>query len=73
MTQSPPQPRGPYCLPSIQPVMGDSLDVRLLKRSLGASARDRSVKTLYGHKTWVEDFDIVNELGGHTGCVNALR
>ncbi|RVX72108.1 hypothetical protein B0A52_04706 [Exophiala mesophila] len=52
--------------------MGDNLDVRLLKRSLGATARNRSVKTLYGHKTWAEDLDIVNELGGHTGCVNAL-
>ena len=53
--------------------MGDNLDVRLLKRSLGATALDRSVKTLYGHKSWVQDLDIVNELGGHTGCVNTLR
>ncbi|KAI1613454.1 hypothetical protein EDD37DRAFT_218135 [Exophiala viscosa] len=52
--------------------MGDNFDVRLLKRSIGAAKRDRSIKTLYGDKTWVEDLDIVNELGAHTGCVNAL-
>ncbi|EXJ83204.1 hypothetical protein A1O1_06823 [Capronia coronata CBS 617.96] len=51
---------------------GDNFDVRLLKRSLGETRTDRSVKTLYGDKTWVHDLDIVNELGAHTGCVNAL-
>ncbi len=53
--------------------MGDNFDVRLLKRSVGATRRNRSIKTLYGDKTWVDDLDIVNELGAHTGCVNALR
>ena len=53
--------------------MGDDLDVRLLCRALGASRLRQSVKTLYGDKSWAEDLDIVNELGGHTGCVNALR
>lgn len=53
--------------------MGDNFDVRLLKRALGASRTDRSVKTLYGDRAWVADLDIVNELGAHTGCVNALR
>ncbi|KIW58191.1 hypothetical protein, variant [Exophiala xenobiotica] len=52
--------------------MGDNFDVRLLKRSVGATRRNRSIKTLYGDKTWVDDLDIVNELGAHTGCVNAL-
>ncbi|KAK4941977.1 hypothetical protein LTR10_018158 [Elasticomyces elasticus] len=52
--------------------MGDNFDVRLLKRNIGAAKRDRSIRTLYGDKTWVEDLDIVNELGAHTGCVNAL-
>ena len=53
--------------------MNEYFDVRLLKRSLGATRRDRSIRTLYGDKAWVEDLDIVNELGAHTGCVNALR
>ncbi|KAK5305049.1 hypothetical protein LTR99_004115 [Exophiala xenobiotica] len=52
--------------------MGDNFDVRLLKRSIGATRRNRSIKTLYGDKTWVDNLDIVNELGAHTGCVNAL-
>ncbi|OAL39207.1 hypothetical protein AYO20_01525 [Fonsecaea nubica] len=52
--------------------MGDKFDLRLLKRSLGETRRSRSIKTLYGDKSWVEDLDIVNELGAHTGCVNAL-
>ncbi|KIX05382.1 uncharacterized protein Z518_06254 [Rhinocladiella mackenziei CBS 650.93] len=52
--------------------MGDNFDVRLLKRALGATRTNRSIKTLYGDKAWVEDLDIINELGAHTGCVNAL-
>ncbi|EXJ77169.1 hypothetical protein A1O3_10327 [Capronia epimyces CBS 606.96] len=51
---------------------GDNFDVKLLKRSLGEARIGRSVKTLYGDKTWVHDLDIINELGAHTGCVNAL-
>ena len=54
-------------------MMGDNLDVRLLNRALGARLLRQSVKTVYGDKAWAEDLDIVNELGGHTGCVNALR
>jgi len=53
--------------------MEDTFDVRLLKRSLGQKRIHQSVKSLYGDKAWVEDLDIVNQLGGHTGCVNALR
>lgn len=53
--------------------MGDNFDVRLLKRSLGATRTDLSIKPLYGDPAWVQDLDIVNELGAHTGCVNALR
>ncbi|EHY53407.1 hypothetical protein HRR83_003614 [Exophiala dermatitidis] len=50
----------------------DNFNVKLLKRSLGESRKSGSVNTLYGDKTWVQDLDIVNELGAHTGCVNAL-
>jgi nuclear receptor interaction protein len=49
------------------------LENRLVHRELGYHSRFSSVKGLYGDRQWVEDLDIVNELGGHTGCVNALR
>ena len=45
---------------------------RLLRRELGSAPRYSSIKGLYGDKGWVNDLDIVNELGGHSGCVNAL-
>ncbi|RMZ80016.1 hypothetical protein DV738_g3038, partial [Chaetothyriales sp. CBS 135597] len=44
----------------------------LVRQKLGETRSDRSIKTLYGHRSFVQDLDIVNELGGHTGCVNAL-
>ena len=50
-----------------------SLDALLLRRQIGERGRHNSIKTIYGHKQWVDDLDIINELGGHTGCVNALR
>jgi nuclear receptor interaction protein len=53
--------------------MVDSLDVKLLRKQLGDKRRHSSVKTIYGDRSWINDLDIVNELGGHTGCVNALR
>ena len=51
----------------------NNMDIALLRRSLGEKRKISSVKSLYGHRSWVNDLDIVNELGGHTGCVNALR
>jgi hypothetical protein len=54
--------------------MRDSLSDRLLRRELQDSAgRSRKVRSIYGDKNWVRDLDIVNELDGHSGCVNALR
>jgi hypothetical protein len=53
--------------------MADSLDVKLLRRQLGDKRKHTSIKTFYGDRAWVNDLDIINELGGHTGCVNALR
>ena len=50
-----------------------TLQTRLLGRELDVSSTFSNVKGIYGDKTWVSDLDIVNELGGHTGCVNALR
>ncbi|KAL9581901.1 MAG: hypothetical protein Q9212_003614 [Teloschistes hypoglaucus] len=49
-----------------------SLQDRLLRRELGRQPGHTTVKGLYGDRSWVENLDIVNELGGHSGCVNAL-
>ncbi|KAG8526759.1 uncharacterized protein KY384_008188 [Bacidia gigantensis] len=52
--------------------MKDRLPDRLLWREFGNSSRHSINRGIYGDKTWVNDLDIVNELGGHSGCVNAL-
>ncbi|KAL9088041.1 MAG: hypothetical protein Q9165_006382 [Trypethelium subeluteriae] len=50
-----------------------SLNDRLLKRELGTSGKRYSqVRGIYGDRQWINDLDIVNELNGHSGCVNAL-
>nr|KMM70291.1 WD repeat-containing protein [Coccidioides posadasii RMSCC 3488] len=46
---------------------------RLLQRELGKPGSYAGIRGIYGDKLWVDDMDIVNELGGHTGCVNALN
>jgi len=46
---------------------------RLLKRELGDPRRYSKIRGIYGDRAWVDELDIVNELGGHSGCVNALR
>lgn len=53
--------------------MKESLYDRLWRRECGDLSPYAGVRGLYGSKEWVNDLDIVNELGGHTGCVNALR
>ena len=53
--------------------MKDRLLNRLLRRESGGHPRQTPIKAIYGDKAFVEDLDIVNELGGHSGCVNALR
>lgn len=50
-----------------------TLPNRLLEREQGGDFRHSTVRSIYGDKAWVDDLDIVNELGGHSGCVNALR
>ncbi|KAI9771908.1 MAG: hypothetical protein M1840_001678 [Geoglossum simile] len=51
-----------------------TLQDRLFGRELGLSDRSRysSAQGLYSDRCWVDEMDIVNELGGHSGCVNAL-
>lgn len=47
---------------------------RLLKRELGGNrSKYTSFTGFYGDRKWIADLDIVNELEGHSGCVNALR
>ena len=53
--------------------MKPTLHDRLLRRELGNTSRYSAIKEIYGDRTWVDELDIVNELGGHSGCVNALR
>ncbi|EED17113.1 WD repeat-containing protein [Talaromyces stipitatus ATCC 10500] len=52
--------------------MKSSLYDRVFQRELGYRPHDVSLKGLYGASEWIDELDIVNELGGHTGCVNAL-
>ncbi|KAE8353044.1 hypothetical protein BDV28DRAFT_115782 [Aspergillus coremiiformis] len=52
--------------------MKNSLYDRLWRRETGEPSQFTSIRGIYGSKEWVDDLDIVNELGGHTGCVNAL-
>jgi len=47
---------------------------RLLRRETATDRRRySSVLGIYGDRKWAQDLDIVNELEGHSGCVNALR
>ncbi|RMY39326.1 hypothetical protein D0866_02004 [Hortaea werneckii] len=53
--------------------MRDDLQASLLQRQLASPAvRAYSHRTLYGCRPLIADLDIVNELDGHSGCVNAL-
>ncbi|KAF9641649.1 hypothetical protein BFW01_g1632 [Lasiodiplodia theobromae] len=46
---------------------------KLLNRELGLrDTKYERVHDIYGDKQWIRDLDIVNELSGHSGCVNAL-
>ncbi|MCJ1378224.1 hypothetical protein MMC17_001321 [Xylographa soralifera] len=49
-----------------------TLQDRLMRREIGHQLGYSSIKGLYGDRKWMSDLDIVNELGGHSGCVNAL-
>lgn len=46
---------------------------RLLNREIGDRSRHSQIRGIYGDETWIRRLDIVNELDGHAGCVNALR
>lgn len=53
-------------------IMKNTVEDRLLRRELGYDSPYTSVRGIYGDRTWVDGLDIINELGGHSGCVNAL-
>jgi len=54
--------------------MKSTLYDRLFQREVGHQRRTyTNVRGIYGDRQWVNDLDIVNELEGHNGCVNALR
>ncbi|KAL8767976.1 MAG: hypothetical protein Q9209_005647 [Squamulea sp. 1 TL-2023] len=52
--------------------MKATLRDRLLWRELGHTSRRTTIRELYGDRSSIDNLDIVNELGGHSGCVNAL-
>ncbi|MBE7180833.1 MAG: hypothetical protein INR71_06420, partial [Terriglobus roseus] len=53
--------------------MRDTVHDRLLRRELGGDkARYSRIQGIYGDHEWVDKLDIINELDGHSGCVNAL-
>ena len=45
---------------------------RLLRRELGLRKSYCNIAGIYGDKKFIDDLDIINELGSHSGCVNAL-
>lgn len=53
--------------------MRNSIANRVMNREIGGKEYLSTIGDMYGDKLWVDELDIVNELGGHTGCVNALR
>jgi nuclear receptor interaction protein len=50
-----------------------TLQDRLLKREYGDISRYSKIRAIYSDRQFISDLDIVNELNGHSGCVNALR
>ncbi|CAG7917805.1 unnamed protein product [Penicillium olsonii] len=52
--------------------MKNSIHHRLWHRECGDQSQYAGLRGIYGSQEWVDGLDIVNELGGHTGCVNAL-
>jgi nuclear receptor interaction protein len=50
-----------------------SINEKLLYRELNGNRGISSIPNLYGARRWVDDLDIIAELRGHDGCVNALQ
>ena len=55
------------------PIMRDRFSEKLYHREItDIGARSKTYRKLYGDRRLIDDLDIVNELDGHSGCVNAL-
>lgn len=52
--------------------MKDTLTRRLHLRELDPAQKKTKYRKLYTDRSLIDDLDIVNELEGHSGCVNAL-
>ena len=53
--------------------MRDTLSNSIHRREIvDAGVRGKSYRKLYSDRRLIDNLDIVNELGGHSGCVNAL-
>jgi len=53
--------------------MKDTLSQNLYQREIDDLAvRSKTYRKLYSDRRLIDDLDIVNELDGHSGCVNAL-
>lgn len=50
-----------------------NLNEELLYRELQGNHGVGAINKLYGDRRWVRDLDIIAELRGHDGCVNALQ
>lgn len=50
-----------------------TMQQRLLFRELHGNSKIASNPNIYGSKKWVDDLDIIGELRGHDGCINALQ
>ena len=53
--------------------MKDNLSSKIfLRESSDYAIKNRSYRKLYSDPSLIANLDIVNELDGHSGCVNAL-
>ena len=50
-----------------------TLNEELLYRQLHGNRGVGAINKLYGAERWVKDLDIIGELRGHEGCINALQ
>lgn len=52
--------------------MNMTMHNRLFRRELAPQPGAAKIRHFYGDRTWINRLDIVHQLDGHTGCVNAL-
>lgn len=52
--------------------MNMTMHNRLFRRELAPQPGVGKVRLVYGDRTWIDRLDIIHQLDGHNGCVNAL-